>query len=343
MKNLFLKTFVPSMVIALALVLLGAETPDKESKDDAERVGQTIAKVDGEPMTLGYMESILAKQSPIQRKELKSEEKRLELLNKLIDLELLAKEAKSRGYRESTEVASVVNNQLASIMHRQIADSIKEEEPGEEELKKYYEENIDNYRKPEKVRARHILKKDKQEAKKLLDKIIEEKTSQHEFRRLAQEHSDDESTKKRGGDLTFFTKMAERKEGDAEVEPKVGEAAFKIKKNGEVYPKLVESEAGFHIVMRTGHRDKMDLSFEDSKDRLKVLVKRELRKKQIEDAIDALKERFKVEIFEENLKHVVIDLSGPPAPDARTKPGGPRQKNFKVQGPGKSKPSREGE
>ena len=70
--------------------------------------------------------------------------------------------------------------------------------------------------------------------------------------------------------------------------------------------------------MRTGHRSKMDLSFEDSKDRIKLLVGRELRKQQVEERIDKLKEKYPVEIFEENLKYVVIDLSQSGGPDNGT-------------------------
>jgi peptidyl-prolyl cis-trans isomerase C len=318
-----------------ALFLLGAETENKsETKNDKERLNLPIAKVNDETMTLKYLESITEKQNMMQRKELESEEKRLELLNRLVDLELLAEEAERRGYRKDKEVASVINNQLASIMHKQIADSIKEEEPDDAALKKYYEENRSSYHKPEKVRARHILIEDKKEAEKLLAKILKEKMSQHDFRRLAQERSMDESTKSRGGDLAFFTKIEEREEGDPEIDPEIVKAAFKISNNAEVYPKLIQTDKGYHIIMRTGHRDKMDLSFEDSKDRLKVLVKREMRKNQIENAIDALKEKFKVEIFEENLKHVVIDLSGgPPEPDLEKK-----GRSFKAQDFGRPRP-----
>jgi hypothetical protein len=72
--------------------------------------------------------------------------------------------------------------------------------------------------------------------------------------------------------------------------------------------------------MRTGWRDKMDLSFESTRDRLVMLVQRDQRKDAVEKAIDDLRQRFKIEMQEENLKDVVIDLTGgPPAPGA---PGG---------------------
>lgn len=311
-----------ALAAAIAVLALAAKPEaDKaaagDSADEA-RLALPVAKIDGEPMTLGYLESTAERQSPLQRKELEDPAKRKEFLEKLINMELLAAEAARRGYDKHEEVQTVLNNQLASLMHRKIADGIQEEEPTEDAMRKYYEDNIDSYKKPEKMRARHILITDQAKAEQLLADIKKKKPSQYEFRRLAQENSEDESTRLRGGDLTFFPLPAEKREGDPDVEPEVAEAAFKIKENGEVYPELVKSSKGYHVIMRTGHREKMDLSFEDSKDRLVLLVKREERKNKVEAAIDALKDKFPVVLHEENLKDVVIDLSGgPPEPNAK--------------------------
>jgi parvulin-like peptidyl-prolyl isomerase len=291
--------------------------PKTDPKDDP-RLKLPVAKIDGKEMSLGYLESTAQRQSPLQRKELEDAAKRKEFLEKLINMELLAVEAARRGYEKHEEVETVLKNQLASLMHRRIADGIAEEEPTEDAMRKYYDEHIDNYKKPEKMRARHILVSDEAKAKGLLADVLKKKPSQYEFRRLAQENSEDEDTRLRGGDLTFFPRPAEHREGDPKVEPEVAEAAFTIKENGDVHPQLVKSSKGYHVIMRTGHRDKMDLSFEDSKDRLVLLVKREERKNKVEAAIDALKEKFPVELHEENLKEVVIDLSGgPPEPNAK--------------------------
>jgi parvulin-like peptidyl-prolyl isomerase len=305
----------------LALLALGAKPEadkDEASKDEA-RLALPVAKIDGQAMTLEYFESTAQRQSPLMRKELEDEAKRKDFLEKLINMELLAAEAERRGYSKHEEVQTVLKNQLASLMHRRIADGIAEEDPTEDAMRKYYEDNIDNYKKPEKMRARHILVTDKAKAEQLLKDVLKKKPSQYEFRRLAQENSEDEETRLRGGDLTFFPRPADKREGDPDVEPEVAEAAFKIKENGDVHPELVKSSKGYHVIMRTGHREKMDLTFEDSKDRLTLLVKREERKNKVEAAIDALKERFPVELQEENLKDVVIDLSagGPPEPNAK--------------------------
>ncbi|MDD5306293.1 MAG: peptidyl-prolyl cis-trans isomerase [Deltaproteobacteria bacterium] len=294
-------------------------TPEEKAKEDARRA-LPLARVGGQTVTVGDFESALEHQSPLLRKDLGDRAKRAEFLDKLVNMDLLADEAKRRGFDKDDEVIEVRKNQLASLMHQRISEGIKDEEPPEDAVRKYYDDHIDSYVKPEKMRARHILITDKDKAEKLLADVLKKKPSQHEFRRLAQENSEDEATRLRGGDLMFFPRTAERKQDDPEVDPAVAEAAFKLKENGEVSPELIKGAKGYHVVMRTGHRDRMDIPYEEAKPRMAVLVQRDLRKDKVEKAVEEIKGRIKVTVSEENLKDVVIDLSsGPPEPDA---PGG---------------------
>jgi peptidyl-prolyl cis-trans isomerase C len=304
--------------LAIAAEVLAADDEEGAAEAAEARLDLPVARIDGEPVTVGYLEATVARQSPLMRKGLDQPDKLEEFLQKMINMELLAAEAERRGYDEHEEVESVLKNQLASLMHRRIAERIEEREPTEEAMREYYQEHESSYNKPEKMRARHILITEKEKAQKLLADVLKKKPSQYEFRRLAQENSEDEDTRLRGGDLTFFPRPGEAREEDPEVPPEVAKATFELKENGEIYPELVESSQGYHLVMRTGRRDALNLSFEDARDRLALLVKREQRKEAVEAEIEKLEERFPVELHEENLKDVVIDLSGgPPKPHAR--------------------------
>jgi len=300
-------------VVLLAVLAIGAKSDGGTSDEDEARRAAPAVKIDDLTLTVGYVESAAERQSPLLRQGIVEDaEKRKEFVDKLVNMELLAAEARRRGYSDDPEVTSVMKNQLASLMHKQLADEIKEQDPREEAMRKYYDDHSDSYNKPEKVRARHILIADEAAAQALLDEIISKKPSQYEFRKMAQEKSEDSATKLRGGDLTFFPRVEARADGDPEVPSEVVEAAFGLKENGQVSDKIVKSDKGYHIIMRTGHRKAMELSFEEAKDRLGLLVKREDRKNRTEAAIDALKDRFDVTLHEENLKEVVIDLSGGP-------------------------------
>jgi peptidyl-prolyl cis-trans isomerase C len=328
-RNLLYRSVI--VVALMSLFVVGAK-PETDKKDDAkpseakgsedpgEKARQALpaAHINDETVTVGFLEKAIQLQQVgmVHRQPMNKEQAR-EFLDRMVDSILMADEAKRRSYDKNPEVMAITKNKLASLMHRHITDEVGEPEPNDEDLRKYYDEHYDTYHKPEKVRARHILIKDKAKAESLLKKALENDVKQQEFRKMAKETTEDEYTQKHGGDLGFFSRPAERKEGDPEVDKKIVEAAFKLEKNGDVYPKLVETDKGFHIVMRTGHRKKMDLSFEDSKDRIKLLVGREMKKTQVEEHINKLKERYPVEIFEENLKNVVIDLSQSIGPETK--------------------------
>ena len=63
--------------------------------------------------------------------------------------------------------------------------------------------------------------------------------------------------------------------------------------------------------MRTGYRKAINLQFEDARDRIIKLVQRQTHKNNVENALARLQEKYPVSLYEENLKHVVIDLTKP--------------------------------
>ena len=98
----------------------------------------------------------MAGQSPMFRQEFADPEKRKELLDRLIKTQLMADEAKRRGYDKDPEVQAIAKNKLASLMHRKLVESAESIVPKDEDLKKYYDAHLGDYHKPEKMRARQV-------------------------------------------------------------------------------------------------------------------------------------------------------------------------------------------
>ena len=286
-----------------------AKTPESaENNAEQNNPDALVAKGASFQISLDEYVDIATSQSPSAQAELiDSSEKREQLLEKLINMNLLAAEAKRRGYDVNPEVITVKKNRLATLMHAKIARQIEEEPPSESALREFYDANYAKYNKPEKIRARHILITDRKRAQELLNQMKKDNIGQYAFRKLAREESEDEKTANRGGDLDFFT----RDDTGQELDSKLIEAAYRIPANGELYPQLVETEAGFHIIMRTGYRQKIDMKYEDAKERITKTVQRNLHRQKVDDAMAELQKRYPVQLFEENLKHVVIDLTKP--------------------------------
>lgn len=290
-------------LVALSLSPLSAGNSSGNGSEDV-----LLARGKTFQITVGDFVDVASSQSPAAQKEvLESEEKQLELLEKLINMNLLAWEAQRRGYDRNPEVITVRKNRLATLMHRTLAENVEETPPTEEALRAYYQENYTKYNKPERVRVRHILLSNRKDAQNLLNRLKKEKVSQYQFRQIARDQSEDAQTAPQGGDLTFIT----RDDTDSEINPALSAAAFQIPANGDIYPHLVETEAGYHILMRTGFRKAISLQFEDARERIAKLVQRQTHKDNVESALARLQDKYPVSLFEENLKHVVIDLTKP--------------------------------
>ena len=130
----------------------------------------------------------------------------------------------------------------------------EESEVTEKEAKNYYNKNKDEFLK---VRASHILIKNvddegnavsdeqKKKNKEKAEKILKEAKDGIDFAQLAKKYSED-SSGKNGGDLDFFSK-------GQMVEP-FEKAAFSLK-NGEIYPEVVESDYGYHIIKKIDEKN----------------------------------------------------------------------------------------
>lgn len=118
----------------------------------------------------------------------------------------------------------------------------------EAELRQYYQDNLQDYQLPERIEVQHILlhldekdpdsaRKVEQEARDLLSQIQQGK----DFGVLAAQHSDDSSSKEQGGKLAPFAKgdMVEAFE----------KAAWPLQP-GQVYPRPVQTEFGWHLIKR---------------------------------------------------------------------------------------------
>lgn len=141
----------------------------------------------------------------------------------------------------------------------------------DDEIKKYYEENIFG-----KIKASHILisvdykddateeEKVKAEEKALetAKKVIKELKSGKKFKDLAKKYSSDKATASNGGDLGYF-----------ELSDMVEEFsnAAKELKNNEYTKEPVKTKYGYHIIMKTGEKDKESLK--DAKNEIKEKIK----------------------------------------------------------------------
>ena len=94
-----------------------------------------------------------------------------------------------------------------------------------------------------------------EENKKTAEAVLKMALDGDDFATLAKEYSDDSSASS-GGDLGYFT--------EDEMVSAFSKAAFSLKID-EIYPEVVETSAGYHIIKKTGEKVQ---DFDDVKDDL---------------------------------------------------------------------------
>ncbi|SFS35403.1 peptidylprolyl isomerase [Paenibacillus sp. 453mf] len=133
----------------------------------------------------------------------------------------------------------------------------------DEEISTYYEENKASFATPEQVRASHILVETKEEA----DAIKKELDGGADFATLATEKSTDTASAANGGDLGFF--------GEEDMLEPFSKAAFSMQVDEISDP--VQSDYGYHIIMKTDHKEATNPTLEDKKEEIrKILVDQQI-------------------------------------------------------------------
>lgn len=204
------------------------------------------------------------------------------------------------GIKNDAELKDLLikNSKLTLATEDYIKDNLTEKE-----MKKYYDEKIVGD-----IEAKHILisyeedenltdeenKAKKEEAKKKAEKLIERLKNGEDFSTLAKEYSDDEASKEKGGDLGYFN--------TGDMVEAFETAAYNLDVN-EYTTEPVETEYGYHIIMKTAQKDKP--SYNKSKTTIKeklIEEKKEQDSTVSAKAMIALRKKYKINIKDKTIK-----------------------------------------
>ncbi len=223
---------------------------------------------------------------------------RQNVLRGMVSEKILYKEALKAGFDKNP----IVKKRMDEMQKQIVLQSYMEEKAKtlvtDEALKKAYDEKVKKTSGAEEVKARHILVKTEEEAKK----IVETLKKGGDFEKIAREQSTDKGSGAQGGDLGWFTKD--------KMVAEFADAAFALKK-GEVSAP-VKSGFGWHIIKLEDRRSVKPASFEESKEELRG----ETAEKAVEEYVSGLLKNSGVKYYDESGKELPFDTTPKPAPAA---------------------------
>lgn len=200
---------------------------------------------------------------------------------------------KNYGYKNVNEFKDELK---LSIQRSKAVDDYIKDNITDKEIQKYYDEEY-----APQISASHILISvdgglTEEEAEAKAKSLIKELNNGADFAELAKENSDDPGSKENGGDLGYF--------GKGDMVSEFEEAAYSLKV--DEYTKIpVKTSYGYHIILKTGEKEKSELK--KVKDEI---IEKILQKKKDEDntisvtSLDAIRKNYGLKFKDSKLKSI---------------------------------------
>lgn len=266
-----------SLIAALLAFAFGSAVPALAQED------AVVARVGDVEITESELE--YAEQEMGERfASVAEDSRRAAILSELIDVKLMGAAAVREGIADSDAFKAqmrFLRDQALRIAHfeKNVVEQVTEAD-----VRARYDAEVASTEPETEVRARHILVKTEEEAKK----VIEALDGGGDFAELAKQESTGPSGPQ-GGDLGFF--------GKGQMVPEFEAAAFELS-DGDYTREPVQTQFGWHVIKREESRDKALPEFEQVQDQFRQLV---LRERYVE-LLEAAREAGSVEILDADLK-----------------------------------------
>jgi len=208
----------------------------------SKRENTVIAKFDNHKITVGDFEQAYAKNGvgsgDINKDSLSSLK---DFLNLYIVYRMKLADGYSKGYDKSPDVLKEVSEYIDQIKNKYYI----EKNIIEPNLKRLYERRKVEYK------VSHIMfvpqKGSEEETLKMANAVLDSIKNGAAFTKMAEKYSQDRYSKNKGGDLYYIT--------SGQLPLSIENAVYNTKE-GQVFPKLVKSEFGYHIIKVTEKRER---------------------------------------------------------------------------------------
>ncbi|MCC6646357.1 MAG: peptidyl-prolyl cis-trans isomerase [Polyangiaceae bacterium] len=283
-----------------------------------ELAAKPVAKVGDRVITLGEVAATLDGLNEFDRLRYQAPERRKELLKEMIELELLADEARRRGLDKTPETQAVMRQILRDAMLAEVKKKVPAPaDLPQAEVRAYYEAHRAEYREPERRRVSAISLRDRRRAESALADA--KKASPVEWGKLALALSEPPLTLAPGAPVEIVADLGivgppDDPRGDhPRVPPELRRAVFEITGDpGATLDRVVPTADGhFFLVRLAGKSPPHERSFAEAERSIRgVLVQRALEARAKELEAD-LARRFPVTVDAAALEKIEVSAPSP--------------------------------
>lgn len=274
------KKLIPLILAGTSLLVACNNESTTTDSNDSPAVA-TISKADAVAVVNGqYISkaSLTTLEAEISQRARGQSFPKDKLLEELIQRELLIQDAKQKQLDKSPEYIERLETIKKSLLSQQaIQNHLKSNPITDAELEAEYSKNMTE--SGTEYKARHILVKTEEEAKQ----IIIELNNGADFVELAKTKSTGPSGPQ-GGDLGWFS-------ANQMVAP-FSEAAIALE-DGKYTVAPVQTQFGWHVILKEGTRAQTPPPFESVKEQLRPLLQRQ----KMQEYLDSLRTQAKIEVL----------------------------------------------
>lgn len=302
----------------------GHAQPSSLTPEQAKQV--LVRFADGDTITLGDYAAALEHMDQFDRLRYQSQERRKELLDEMITVHLLAKEAQAKGYDKDP----LAQQELRAILRDSMLAEARKGAPSpadvpESEVRAWFDAHRAEYKDPERRRVSVVVLRDEASAKEALA-AAKKADGPTQWGEIVRAKSIDPQARANvpvdlAGDLGIVSPPGDPRGENTRVPEEVRAAVFEIGEVGHTLDKVVAARGKFYVVRLTQKLPPHERTYEEAERSIRVKLAQDKLRAREDELLAELRKSVKVEIDEGALASAKVDMGDGGGP-ATTADGG---------------------
>ncbi len=316
-----------ALAILLSLVALPAcesckggagtpQTPDAGHRTSVtltkEQSDKVLARVGARTITLGDFAAAIENLDAFDRLRYQSPERRKELLDEMINVELLAREAEAKGWDKDPvaeqEIRAILRDAVLAETHK--GAPLPADVPASD-VRAYFEAHRADFADPERRRLSVIVLPTEPAAADVLALARKARTAA-EWGELVRTRSVDPQAKANvpldlAGDHGIVSPPGDTRGENTRVPPEVRKAVFELAAPGDVLDRPVKAKGVFYLVRLTQKLEARERPYEAAERTVRIKLSQDRMREKELAALAELRKKYPVEIDEAALATVRAD------------------------------------
>ncbi len=330
-------TALAALGLATVLPLSGCKAQPSPAGEDGSSsaaadasASQVLARVGDRTITLGDYVAALDHMDEFDRLRYEAPERRKDLLDEMIDVMLLADEARDRGYDREPGAEQEVREILRDAMLKKAREGAPAPSAiPEDEVRAYFEAHKGDYHDPERRRVSAIVLATRSAAEAVLQAVergddggadpSDPSGRAQSWGELVRARSVDPEARDNvpldlAGDFGFAAPPGDARGDNPRIPAEVRAAVFEISQVGGILPRVVPAGGNYYVVKFASVSHAQDRTLEEAARTIRVKLARDKARAQEEAMVEALRKQYPVQIDEAVLSEVRVDAGADAKP-----------------------------